>query len=606
MHYHLRHILRVSVTALLCSSDVVVVAASSSPSSTANFSAFVDSQVLTNPFPYYYPQENATAAQLFAMPACKGVVIEDATLDELQQYLSNGTLTSVDLVHCYQQRSFQTGEYINSVLEMNPDALSIAATLDEYRKQGFNSTSPLYGIPFLVKDNFASKDKLQTCAGSWALQGNIVPRDAFVVRKLREAGAILMGKSTLSEWADMRTSNYSEGYSARGGQARNSYNFTVNPGGSSTGSAIAVANNVIPFALGTETDGSVINPAERNAIVGIKPTVGLTSRAGVIPITSHMDTVGTFGKTVRDAVYVLDAIYGVDARDNYTSAQTGKTPKGGYVSSLAGKEALKGARFGIPWLSFWQWADQEQLDNLLNIVEILKDAGATIVNGTELPYWQTIVSPNGWNWDYGSTRGYPNESEFSYVKVDFYNDIKTYLAELTNTDMHSLEDLVQYNIDNLGTEGGTPGIQPAWGSGQDQFLDSLATKGIMNSTYWEALSFCHRTTREDGIDAALAANGSAVDALLAPPDNAQSYQIAAQAGYPVVTIPAWVHSLSGMPYGFSFMGTAFSEAILIRYASATEDLLISSGSKYQRANTKPQWEGYLLRNLPLANQCFGC
>lgn len=213
---------------------------------------------------------------------------------------------------------------------------------------------------------------------------------------------------------------------------------------------------------------------------------------------------------------------------------------------------------------------------------------------------------DGFNRDYGSTRGYPNESEFTYVKVDFYNDIKTYLAELTNTDMHSLEDLVQYNIDNLGTEGGTPGIQPAWGSGQDQFLDSLATKGIMNSTYWEALSFCHRTTREDGIDAALAANGSAVDALLAPPDNAQSYQIAAQAGYPVVTIPAWVHSLSGMPYGFSFMGTAFSEAALIRYASATEDLLISSGSKYQRANTKPQWEGYLLRNLPLANQCFGC
>lgn len=285
----------------------------------------------------------------------------------------------------------------SSVLELNPDALSIAATLDRDRKRQ-KGISPLYGIPFLVKDNIASKDKLQTTAGCWALQGNIVPRDAFVVQKLREAGAILMGKATLSEWADMRSSNYSEGYSGRGGQARSSYNFTVNPGGSSSGSAIAVANNVVPFALGTETDGSVINPAERNAVVGIKPTVGLTSRAGVIPESTHQDTVGVFGKTVRDAVYVLDAIYGVDARDNYTSVQKGKTPKDGYVGSLAGKEALKGARFGIPWLSFWQWADDEQLENLLAMVQMLEDAGAVIVNGTELPSWQTIVSPTGWNW----------------------------------------------------------------------------------------------------------------------------------------------------------------------------------------------------------------
>ncbi|TKA67189.1 hypothetical protein B0A55_10623, partial [Friedmanniomyces simplex] len=455
---------------------------------------------------------------------------------------------------------------------MNPDALAIAADLDHERKNG-QVRSPLHGIPFLVKDNIASKDKLQTTAGSWALQGSIVPRDASVVNKLRKAGAVLMGKATLSEWADMRSNNYSEGYSGRGGQARSAYNLTVNPGGSSSGSAIAVSNNVVPFALGTETDGSVINPAERNAIVGIKPTVGLTSRSGVIPECTHQDTVGTFGKTVRDAVYALDAIYGVDSRDNYTSAQVGRTPQGGYVPYLSTASSLKGAKFGIPWASFWALADQEQLNILLDMVSMIKDAGATIVNGTELPYYKKIVSPDGWNWDYGTTRGYPNESEYTYVKVDFYNNIAAYLSELSNTNIRSLADIVQYNIDNDGTEGGTPGISPAFGSGQDGFLASLATGGIMNQTYWEALAFCQRTTREDGIDAALYANGAFLDALLVPPDVGQSYQIAAQAGYPVLTIPASVHSSSGMPFGLALIGTAFSEATLIKYGSAIEDLM---------------------------------
>lgn len=208
--------------------------------------------------------------------------------------------------------------------------------------------------------------------------------------------------------------------------------------------------------------------------------------------------------------------------------------------------------------------------------------------------------------DYGTTRGYPNESEYTYVKVDFYNNIATYLSELSNTDIKSLEDLVQYNIDNVGSEGGTPGIHPAFGSGQDGFLASLATKGIQNETYWQALSFCHRTTREEGIDAALNNDGSLVDALLVPPDVAQSYQIAAQAGYPVITTPAYVHSKSGMPFGLALIGTAFSEATLVKYASAIEDLMVSSGSIYQRKKTLPQWEGYLTRKVPTNPQCSGC
>lgn len=362
-----------------------------------NATALANSQILNDPFPYYFPQQHAPSASLFAMPACHGVDIEDATIDELQNYMDRGRLTSLQLLTCYMQRSFQTAEYINSVLEMNPDALSIAASLDRERCDG-QVHSPLHGIPFLVKDNIASKDKMQTTAGSWALQGSIVPRDAHVVRKLREAGAVLMGKATLSEWADMRSNNYSEGYSARGGQARNSYNFTVNPGGSSSGSAIAVANNVVPFALGTETDGSVINPAERNAIVGIKPTVGLTSRAGVIPESEHQDTVGAFGKTVKDAVYALDAIFGADSRDNYTAAQVGKTPNGGYLQFISNATALRDAKFGIPWKSFWKKADPHQLGVLLEMVDMVQRAGANIVNGTELPHWRQIVSPDYWNW----------------------------------------------------------------------------------------------------------------------------------------------------------------------------------------------------------------
>lgn len=282
------------------------------------------------------------------------------------------------------------------MLEINPDVFSIAKKLDKERKRG-KVRSNLHGIPFLVKDNIASKDKMQTTAGSWALQGSVVPRDAFVVKKLREAGAILMGKATLSEWADMRSNNYSEGYSARGGQARSSYNFTVNPGGSSSGSAIAVANNVVPFTLGTETDGSVINPAMRNAVVGIKPTVGLTSRAGTIPESEHQDSIGAFGKTVADAVYALDAIYGVDERDNYTLAQAGHTPDGGYAQYLSKSSALQGVKFGIPWDSFWKYADEEQLGVLSEILNLLEEAGATITNGTELQR-PDIVSPDGWNW----------------------------------------------------------------------------------------------------------------------------------------------------------------------------------------------------------------
>lgn len=341
----------------------------------------------------------------------------------------------------------------------------------------------------------------------------------------------------------------------------------------------------------------MINPAQRNSVVGIKPTVGLTSRAGVIPESLHQDTIGTFGKTVRDAVYALDAIYGIDTRDNYTLSQKGLTPKKGYTQFLAKKDALKGAVFGLPWNSFWALGDADQIAQLENLLTLIKSAGATIINGTELPHYKKIVSPDGWNWDYGSTRGYANESEYSYIKVDFYNNLRDYLSEVNNTKIKSVEDLVQNNIDNFGSEGGFPNIHPAFGSGQDGLIASLESKGIMNETYFQALEFCGRTTREEGIDAALKYKNRTLDGLLVPPDVAQSIQIAAQAGYPVVTVPAGTGKESGMPYGLAILNTAFSEPSLIKYASAIEDLQKTSGTKWQRS--LPEWRGYLERNLPV-------
>lgn len=576
-------------------------AAASSNHSHQNSSVILSVDPLQQPYPYHFPPEDARdTPDLFPMQKCGPITLEETTIDQLQGYMSDGMLTSVDLLKCYLKRARQVDKYINSIIELNPDAEEIAMALDGERALG-RVRGPLHGIPFIVKDNIATKDQMETTAGSWALIGSVVPRDAHVIARLRNAGAVLMGKATMSEWADMRSNNYSEGYSARGGQARSPYNLTLNPGGSSSGSAAAVAANVVTFSLGTETDGSVINPAERNALVGIKPTVGLTSRAGVIPESIHQDTVGTFGRTVRDAAYALDAIYGLDPRDNYTLAQAGQTPLNGYMPFLSNRHALLNATFGLPWSSFWVYADTEQQTLLLSLLSTIEDAGGTVINNTELPSHETVISPNGWNWDYGSTRGYPNESEYTVVKVDFYNNIKTYLSELENTNIKTLEDIVAYNYANDGSEGGNawPRGVPAFYSGQDGFLASLETKGDMNEAYYQALAFTQSSTREDGIDAALANDGRPLNALLVPSSVGQTYQIAAQAGYPMVTLPVGVHSATGMPFGLALMGTAWSEGSLLKWANAIEDLQLANAEAPKR--TLPKWHGYLEKNIPVRN-----
>ncbi|SCU77244.1 LAMI_0A00276g1_1 [Lachancea mirantina] len=544
----------------------------------------------TNATAFTYPQ--LSSAERFPMETCQGITLEDGTIDQLQGYLEQGVLTSQDLVRCYLNRFLQVNSYVNSIMQINPDALSIAAAMDEERAQGL-VRSPLHGIPFVVKDNYATKDKMDTTCGSWSLMGSIVPRDAHVVAKLRDAGAVLFGHSTLSEWADMRTSHYSEGYSARGGQSRSPFNLTVNPGGSSSGSAAAVAANMIMFSLGTETDGSIIDPAMRNGVVGFKPTVGLTSRAGVIPESEHQDSTGSIARTVRDAVYAFQYMWGVDSRDNYTLNQTGNVPEdGNYVKFLSDKSALAGARFGLPWEKLWSLAKPDQVERLLEVVEQLKDAGAIVYNSTNFGNLD-VISSHGWNWQMGRT----NESEFTVVKVDFYNNIQAYLSELQNTEIRSLEDIVEYNDRYTGTEGGINGTVPAFKSGQDSFLDSLAWGGVKNETYWQAVEFVQRTSRDEGIDYALnytdpnTGENFQLDALLVPSGLSITYQQAAKAGYPMVTLPVDVDETNGRPYGLGLMQSAWGEPKLITYASAIEDLL--------NVKLKPQFYDYLAKNIPV-------
>ncbi|KAF2872364.1 amidase family protein [Massariosphaeria phaeospora] len=531
------------------------------------------------------------------MPECHGFPLAEATIDKLQGAYQDGRLSAVQVVQCYQERIHQTNGWLSSVQELNPDAIADATRLDEERRLG-QIRGPLHGIPCLVKDNIATKDRMQTTAGSWMLMGSKVPRDAMVISRLREAGAILLGKAALTEWAHMRSSNMSEGYSARGGQVRSPYNFTVNPGGSSSGSAAAVAANQCVFSLGTETDGSVVIPAERNALVGIKPTVGLTSRNGVIPESRHQDTVGVFGRTVKDAARVLDGIYGVDPRDNFTVEQQGRTPEGGYAQSATGKDALKNARIGLPWKSLWALHSPEQNQELVSLLSLLTKSGAIIINETELIDYERLVNPVGWDWNWRGKLGFPNESEYTVVKVDFYNDVKAYLSELQDNSIKSVEDIIQYNLDSLGAEGGLPGVNPGFLGGQERFHESAETKGIEDETYRSALSFIQSTSRH-GIDGALHHRDGALDALLVPTDFQQAGSIAAQAGYPLVTIPAGVdHTKTGMPFGLMLMGTAWSEASLIKLASAIEDVVrIERGPR-----ALPEWRDYLKRNIPVLNE----
>ncbi|KIY51573.1 amidase family protein [Fistulina hepatica ATCC 64428] len=537
----------------------------------------------------------APAETLFPMPKCQGLDLEEATVSQLQDWMSRGLLNSKQLVACYVQRIHQVDSMIESVIEINPDAFVIADELDREREAGF-VRGPMHGIPVLVKDSYATADKMQTSAGSLALVGSIVPRDAHAVKLMREAGAIILGHSNLSEWAEMRSTSFSEGFSGRGGQARNSFNLTQKPGGSSSGSAHAVSANLVTVAYGTETDGSIISPAERASIIGIKGTVGLISRAGIIPESHSQDTLGSFGRTFEDAVIAFQTIVGIDPRDPKTFEQEGKALRN-YTDYLSNKTALQGARFGIPWKVWTTPSTKNQLPTLLAALNVIAEAGATIYNNTEYKYADIMVSPDGWDWTYGPSA---NMSEYTIVTVDFYNNIRDYLSELSNTNIRSLEDIMAFNDVYTILEGGIANSTPAFESGQDGFAASLATHGAYNETYHQARDWIRYSSREMGIDYALNyttkdGDNFLLDALLVPSDdNSPATNVPAQAGYPMLTLPVGFDSYSQFhcPFGLSLIGTAYSEAGLIKYGSAIDDAL---GVRRR----KPYFYEYGATNIPV-------
>ncbi|KAL9609292.1 MAG: hypothetical protein Q9167_005928 [Letrouitia subvulpina] len=426
----------------------------------------------------------------------------------------------------------------------------------------------------------ATKDGMQTTAGSWALLGNVVPRDAFVVSRLRTAGAVILGHANMSEWADLRSKDYSEGYSPRGGQVRNPFDLSRTPLGSSSGSAVAVSANIVPLSFGTETDSSIIGPANINSVVGIKPTPGLTSRDGVIPISQSLDTVGSFGRTVADAVSGLNVIVCQDKRDALTLTSQ-RVQHEDYSQFIKSREALKGAKFGLPRKRCWDLVDDDQRSVALRLIDAMKEAGATIID-TDFPCAEDRVPSDGeWDWS-GYTRllsnivtdrgnreyGESNRSEFTVVKVEAYNSINAYLSELSDTPIKSLEDVVAYNDKYGGTEGANPGDVAAFPSGQDNLREVVAGRGHKNKDYYDALQYTREKTRKEGFDAALkplTADNQTIelDALLICDRKGAGQMLAAQAGYPIISVPIGIDA-AGLPVGMSIHQRAWKEAELIK------------------------------------------
>jgi len=483
----------------------------------------------------------------------------DVTIAELQARMKAGRLTARELVEQYLERISDIdrhGPKVNSVLELNPDARAIADALDRERRQK-GPRGPLHGIPILLKDNIDTADRMNTTAGSLALLGSRPPLDGTVAARLRAAGAVLLGKTNLSEWANFRSIASSSGWSGRGGQTSNPYALDRSPSGSSSGSGAAVAASLCAAALGTETDGSILSPSGANFVVGIKPTIGLTSRAGVIPISHTQDTVGPMGRTVADAAAVLGALVGVDPRDPATAASAGRFFTD--YTRFLDPDGLRGARIGVIRQVFAGF--QDKADAVYNAaIEAMRKAGATIVDPADLPSSQDILN----SFDEGTV-----------LNFDFKVDIKTYLDGRHDRNIHTLQDLIDFNNAHAAQE------MPFFG--QEVFLQSQAVDVNDPATiaaYQAAVANDRRLGGADGIDAALSRFN--LDALVAPTDSVPwkidvldgdhflggSSTPTSLAGYPAINVPAGLSF--GLPIGITFMGTAFSEPKLIRLASGFE------------------------------------
>jgi amidase len=494
------------------------------------------------------------AAEEQASAVSSSFELEEATFGQLQEAMQSGRLTAKSITEAYLARIEQIdkkGPAINSVIEINPDALSIAEGLDAERKQK-GPRSALHGVPILVKDNIDTADKMMTTAGSLALLGSIAQQDAFVTKQLRDAGAVIVGKTNLSEWANFRSSHSSSGWSGRGGQTKNPYILNRNPCGSSSGSGAAAAANLCAGAIGTETDGSVVCPSSANSLVGIKPTLGLIGRSGIIPIAHSQDTAGPMTRTVTDAAILLSILSGYDPRDKSTAALQGK-PQTDYTKFLD-KDGLRSARIGVVRKSF---EFNDHVDQLMNdLIKELKALGAVIVDPAEIPTSD----------DFG-------DSEFQVLLYEFKADLNAYLSGLgPDAPVHSLKELIEFNENNRDKE------MPYFG--QDIFTKAEAKGPLTSKEYLKALKHNHEMTQKKGID--LVMSQKKLDALIAPTGgpawitdwiNGDCYSggyssASAVAGYPHITVPAGF--VFGLPVGISFFGTAHSEAKLIRFAYAFE------------------------------------
>ncbi|HEY3579391.1 MAG TPA: amidase [Pyrinomonadaceae bacterium] len=480
--------------------------------------------------------------------------LDELTITELQQGLQSGKYSSRSLVEKYTSRINdidRRGPTLRSVIELNPDAESIAAALDRERKER-GARGPLHGIPILIKDNIDTHDRMMTTAGSLALEGAKPLQDASVAKKLRDAGAVILGKTNLSEWANFRSSKSSSGWSGRGGQTKNPYALDRNPCGSSSGSGAAAAANLCAAAIGTETDGSVVCPSSANSLVGIKPTVGLVSRAGIIPISHSQDTAGPMARTVTDAAILLGALTGEDARDPMTRESRGKAATD--YTKFLDRDGLRGMRIGVARKHF---GFSDRVDKLIDDhIAAMKRLGAVFVDPADIP-----------------TTGKFDASEFDVLLYEFKADLNTYLAGLgPSAPVHSLQDVIAFNERNRDRE------MPYFG--QDIMEKAQAKGPLTSKAYIAALNKNHLLSRTQGIDFIMRKHR--LDALIAPTGgppwptdwlNGDHFTggystTSAVAGYPHVTVPAGY--VFGMPIGLSFFGGAYSEGKLIKMAYAFE------------------------------------
>jgi amidase len=492
-----------------------------------------------------------------SVPDIKPFELDEITISELQEGMKSGKFTARALVEKYSQRIDEidkSGPAIHSIIEMNPEALSIAEALDQERKAK-GPRGPLHGVPVLIKDNIDTADKMMTTAGSLALLGSKPPQDSMVAKKLRSAGAIILAKTNLSEWANIRSSHSTSGWSGRGGLTKNPYALDRNPCGSSSGTGAGISANLCAVGIGTETDGSIVCPSSSNGLVGIKPTVGLVSRGGIIPISHTQDGAGPMCRTVRDAAILLGALTGDDPADSATAASSGKSYTD--YTQFCDPNGLKGTRIGVARKYF---GFSDPVDALMEeALDAMKKQGATLIDPADI-----------------ETLGKFDESELLVFMYELKADLNAYLARLgPAAPVHTLKEIIEFNDRNREKE------MPYFG--QDLFIKAEGKGPLTEKAYLDALDKNRQLSRSEGIDATM--NKFKLDAIVAPTGGPPwltdlvngdhfaggSSNSAAVAGYPNINVTAGY--ISGLPVGISFFGRAWSEPTLIRLVFAFEQTM---------------------------------